>query len=193
MDSFSLLFSLFSLLIGLAMAEILGDFGRVIDRRKRLRIGWLTPLLAILVLCDLASFWQSAYEYRAVLRDDNGTVLAILAFASLYYLIATLVVPEDLADGSDLDVNYHANNRLVIGGMILLNLPNVPLTIMSGASAAGWIIVAVYYTILVSLFLVRSTRQTSPCCLLQSRSTFGDRLQPCSCIAARRLAIEGLP
>src|SRR5437868_5287574 len=68
MDSFDLLFSLFSLLIGLAMAEILGDLGRVIDHRKTLRIGWLTPMLALFVLLDLASFWQGLYGYRSLLH-----------------------------------------------------------------------------------------------------------------------------
>lgn len=156
MDPFSFLFSLFSLLIGLAMAEILGDLGRVIDRRKEIRIGWLTPLLAVLVLCDLASFWQSAFEYREVLRDNNPTVLGILLFASLYYLVATLVVPDRLEDGGDLDRHYEANNRIVVGGMILLNLPNIPLTLKTGASASSWAIVAVFYGLLAGLFFVRS-------------------------------------
>lgn len=155
MDAFSFLFSLFSLLIGLAMAEILGDLGRVIDRRKQLRIGWLTPLLATLVLLDLASFWQSAFDYRAVLRDDNFTVLGILLFASCYYLIATLVVPDRLDDGSDLDRHYEANNRIVVGGMVLLNLPNIPLTLKTGSSASGWVIVAIFYALLAGLFFVR--------------------------------------
>jgi hypothetical protein len=158
MSTFEFLFSLFSLLIGLAMAELLGDLGRIVDRRKALRIGWLTPLLAILVLCDLASFWQSAYDYREVLSDNGYAVFAIVAFAGLYYLIATLVIPEDPAPGQDLDLHYAANNRIVIGGMILLNLPNIPMTIMTGASQAAWIVVAIFYALLIGLFIVRSGR-----------------------------------
>ena len=106
MNGFDLLFSLLSLLLGLAMAEILGDLGRVIDRRSTLTIGWLTPLLALLVLFDLGSFWRSAYEYRKVLVANDLTVSGVLAFASAYYLIATLVVPEDLEGVQDLNQHY---------------------------------------------------------------------------------------
>jgi hypothetical protein len=158
MDAFSFLFSLFSLLIGLAMAEVLGDLGRVIDRRKEVHIGWLTPLLAILVLFDLASFWQSAYDYRALLKDGNFTVFGITGFAAAYYLIATLVIPEDISPGLDLDTHYHANNRIVVGGIFALNLPNIPLTIRSGGAPALWIVVALFYALLAGLFVVKSKR-----------------------------------
>jgi len=158
MDTFSFLFALFSLLIGLAMAEILGDLGRVIDRRKTLRIGWHTPLLAVLVLCDLTSFWQSAYDYRDLFKDTNYAVFAITAFAALYYLIATLVIPEDPQPGLDLDDHYAANNRIVVGGIFLLNLPNIPLTVMAGGNSTIWTIAAIFYALLAGLFFVKSKK-----------------------------------
>jgi len=158
MNGFDLLFSLLSLLLGLAMAEILGDLGRVIDRRSTLTIGWLTPLLALLVLFDLGSFWQSAYEYRKVLITNDLTVLGVLAFASAYYLIATLVVPENLEGVRDLNEHYWRNRRIVVGGVIMLNLPNIPLTMATGADRVTWGIVAAFYSVLIALLKARGTR-----------------------------------
>ena len=43
MDAFNFVFSLFGLLLGLALAEVLGGFGTAMDSRRELRIGWLTP------------------------------------------------------------------------------------------------------------------------------------------------------
>lgn len=158
MNGFDVLFSLLSLLLGLAMAEILGDFGRVIERRRIIKIGWLTPLLALLVMLDLGSFWSSAYGYRNVLVANDLSILAVLAFASVYYLIATLVVPEDLEGVKDLDQHYWRNRRIVIGGIILLNLPNIPLTIAVGAGPVTWSIVVAFYSILVALFVAKGAR-----------------------------------
>ena len=160
MSDFDLLFSLFSLLVGLAMAEILSDLGRALDRRKRIRIGWLTPMLAALVLCDLSSFWLSAYEYRHVLHASTLAVFGVLLFASAYYLIATLVVPDDLDNNHDLDAHFYANNRIVVGGIILLNLPNIPLTLISGGlrDLPTQLVVAAFYVVLVGLFVAKSVR-----------------------------------
>ncbi len=158
MNGFDLLFSLLSLLLGLAMAEILGDLGKVIDRRQTMKIGWLTPLLAIVVLLDLGSFWGSAYDYRKVLIANDLSVLAVLAFASVYYLIATLVVPEDLEGVKDLNAHYWRNRRIVVGGIILLNLPNIPLTIAVGAGPVTWTIVVIFYSLLVALLTARDSR-----------------------------------
>ncbi len=158
MNGFDLLFSLLSLLLGLAMAEILGDLGKAIDRRSTLRIGWLTPLLALLVLLDLGSFWQSAYNYRKILIDNDLAVPGILAFASAYYLLATLVVPEDLEGVGNLDAHYWRNRRIVVGGIILLNLPNIPLTLAVGAGPVTWSIVAAFYSVLVALLAATGRR-----------------------------------
>jgi hypothetical protein len=53
MDSFSFVFSLFGLLMGLALAEVIGGFGSAIEMRHKIRVGWLCPLLGLLIAFDL--------------------------------------------------------------------------------------------------------------------------------------------
>ena len=43
MSNFEFVFSLFGLLLGLALAEVLGGFGTAIQHRRKVKIGWLTP------------------------------------------------------------------------------------------------------------------------------------------------------
>ena len=64
MSNFEFVFSLFGLLLGLALAEVLGGFGTAIQSRKKVRIGWLTPLMALLVALDITSFWMIAWSVR---------------------------------------------------------------------------------------------------------------------------------
>ena len=65
MDNFNLVFSLFGLLLGLALAEVFGGFGAALQERRKIRIGWLTPLLGLVVACDLTTFWSWAWDARA--------------------------------------------------------------------------------------------------------------------------------
>ncbi|MES2043704.1 MAG: hypothetical protein V4475_07490 [Pseudomonadota bacterium] len=53
MSQFELVFAVYGLLLGLAIAEVLGGFSRALKLKrgtKAVRIGWLTPLLGVLVV-----------------------------------------------------------------------------------------------------------------------------------------------
>lgn len=169
MSGFDLLFSLLTLLLGLAMAEVLGDLGRVIDRRRKITIGWLTPLLAVVVLFDLTSFWMSAFGYRKLLAANDFSILGVLIFAGCYYLIATLVVPEDIDEVQNLDQHYWQNRRLVIGGIIVLNMTQIPMALKTGLDPLSWTTIGVFYALLLALFVARGSRANVSClCLVLS-------------------------
>ena len=124
MSAFELVFSLFGLLLGLAIAEVLGGFGRAVKARARLRIGWLTPLLGVIVMLDLISFWTIAWSLREVIPFNALSLMLLLVYTGVYYLAANLVFPEDPDRCPDFDGHYWANKALVLGAVFLLNLPN---------------------------------------------------------------------
>ena len=121
MTNFEFIFSLFGLLLGLSLAELLGGFGRSVQKRRKLRIGWLSPLLGLLILLDVASFWLVAWSIRDVVPIDYFPIMVGLLICCLYYLVATVVFPHDLDEWPDLDTYYFQHRSLVIGGMILCN------------------------------------------------------------------------
>ena len=125
MSPFELVFALFGLLLGLAIAEVLGGFSRALKLKrgaKAVRIGWLTPMLGLFVVIDLTSFWLMAYSYRDQFVADHITLLAVLVIVGIYYLAATLIFPDDPADWPDFDAWYDKQNRLVLGGMLAANV-----------------------------------------------------------------------
>lgn len=124
MSSFEFAFSLFGLLLGLSIAEVLGGFGKAVKARSRLRIGWLTPLLGILVMLDLLSFWMLAWDLRETIQLRYLSLMLMLGFSGLYYLAANLVFPEDPDRCADFDDHYWQNKRLVLGAMFILNAPS---------------------------------------------------------------------
>lgn len=147
MSEFEFVFSLFGLLFGLSLVELLGGLGRTIEaelrerRRSRragavpdgadpgvgraFRAGWLTPLLGAFVMLDILSFWAAAWTTRAELTATVPVLLGGLLFAGSYYLAAHLVFPREVfPHGSglhvDLDEHYFDVRRIVLGAMLAL-------------------------------------------------------------------------
>lgn len=162
MDSFNFVFSLFGLLLGLALAEVLGGFGAALQERRKIRIGWLTPLLGLLVAFDLATFWAWAWASRKVVPAHSIVLLGALIVTGLYYLAARLVFPHDREEWPDFDVYYWAHRKWVIGGILLCNA-----LLWAGQFALGFnpfelrmdqVASAVFFVQAIALMLIRDRR-----------------------------------
>ncbi|WP_422058265.1 hypothetical protein [Sphingomonas sp.] len=125
MSPFELVFAVYGLLLGLAIAEVLGGFGRALKLKrggKSVRVGWLTPLLGIVVILDLTSFWLLAWEAQPQIGANYLTLVSVLAIVGIYYLAASLIFPDDPEDWPDFDLWYERQNRMVIGGLLAANI-----------------------------------------------------------------------
>src|SRR4029450_12291129 len=98
MTNFEFVFSLYGLLLGLALAEVLGGFGAAIQHRRKIRIGCLTPLLGLPVALDLPSFWMVAWSVRDLVPAHYVSLLGGLLIMGVYYLIARIAFPDDPGD-----------------------------------------------------------------------------------------------
>ncbi|HEX8193574.1 MAG TPA: hypothetical protein VF552_11820 [Allosphingosinicella sp.] len=138
MTAFELVFAAFGLVLGLAIAEVLGGFARVLKLRRceraKVRIGALTPLLALFVLLDLTRFWLIAWNVRAAIPANYLTLVAVLAIVGTYYVVSTLIFPDDPEEWPDFDLHYDKHNRIVLGGMLAAQLALIAL---AAAVAAG--------------------------------------------------------
>jgi hypothetical protein len=165
MDEFNYVFELFALLLGLAVAEMLGGFGQVLKLRARrkaealrqaqgereeeetpasssvavgqtipassslavgqtkgVRVGWMVPLLGLLVLVDLATFWAGLWMARGGIEMSMLTVFVVLALIGGYYLVATQVFPDEPELWPDFDAWYWLQKRFVVGGILTINV-----------------------------------------------------------------------
>lgn len=125
MSAFDLVFAVFGLLLGLAVAEVLGGFARVLKMKraaKPVRVGWLTPLLGLFVMLDLTSFWGTAYSLRDQMDASYLTLVVVLAVVGVYHLAASLIFPDAPEEWPDFDDWYDRQNRMVISGMLFANM-----------------------------------------------------------------------
>jgi hypothetical protein len=129
MTSFEFAFSLFGLVLGLALAEVLGGFVRVLKARTAsassnvaIRIGWQTPLLGLLVTLDLISFWLGAWEDREIVPIDFAPLVFVCAVAGIYYAAASLIFPDDPERWPNLDDWFERHKSQVAAGILIANL-----------------------------------------------------------------------
>lgn len=76
-------------------------------------------------MLDLTSFWTTAWAARDLLPVNYLVLMLLLLFTGLYYLAAILVFPEAADSVPDFDEHFHRNKRLVVGAVLLLNLPDM--------------------------------------------------------------------
>jgi len=134
--AFDFVFSLFGLLLGLSLAEVLGGLARTLKQRKAVRIGWLTPLLGLLVMVDLTSSWALAWALRDSIPANFLTLVIGLFVTGPYYLAATLIFPDDASKWPDLDTYYFEHKRQVLGGILASRV--LARAAQFALGAAGW-------------------------------------------------------
>lgn len=157
-SSFEFIFTLFGLLLGLSIAEVLGGLVRIAKLRQNLRIGTLTPLLGAFVLLDLLSFWMGAWDYREAIPLLFTTLVFGLAITGLYYLAASLVFPDRPEEWGDLDDYYLAHRRKVLGAVFLCNNSTFPILLVATnttPSVTIAILILLYNVFLIVAFFSR--------------------------------------
>lgn len=171
MSDFEFVFVLYSLLLGLSMVELLGGLGRALEvrfaaqaERETFSIGWLTPLLAIFVMLDLLSFWSAAWVARTSIAVSTTTLMAVAAFASVYFLAARLVFPSHPEGFGNLDVHYFRVRRIVLGLLLVLLVAqlgyylSLPDLAASLARPIAWIMTLVLVALMVAAMVVKDRR-----------------------------------
>ena len=142
MSAFEFFFSFYGLLLGLSVAELVGGFSRLLHERHRVRFGWLTPLLALFVALDLATFWNQAWRFFRGAPFNPALLLIGLVIAATFYVAASVTFPRVTAEGVetriDLDDHFWAHRRVVFGCVLAANAMVWALLALLGLVDAGW-------------------------------------------------------
>ena len=143
MTSFEFVFSLLSILLGLALAEVLRGLGRYIKRRPSVQIGWQTGLLATWTITEIVLFWRVAWRARSAMPDTSAALFTGFAITALYYFAGTLVFPENLEAHETLDGYFAKEKGKVIIALLAANtIAYAARTLIMGA--ASWSYMAWY-------------------------------------------------
>jgi hypothetical protein len=161
LDAFNFAFSLFAIILGLSLAKVLEGFSRALRRRRVVHLGWLTPMLAIFVMLDLTSFWESGWAARRFVTPQYGMLLIGLVMCSLYYIAASIIFPGEFGDRDDFDEHYMEHRRQVLGAILICDLMQIgPIAIIRYAEvpARFWFENALQFGALLTGIFSRSKR-----------------------------------
>jgi hypothetical protein len=140
-SAFEFLISFYGILLGLSVAELANGFSRTWDQRHTKEIGWLAPLLGMIMLADLVSFWTNTWLLRDTIEVGYFVALGAAVVTLLYYFAATQIFPREQSPLTP-DEHAMAHRRVVVTAMIVSNLlltlgfklimdlPNLSLTII---------------------------------------------------------------
>ena len=122
MDEFSYLSVLLSIILGLAITQVLKGFRGVVLARSRARSYW--PVLAwaaLLLLINVQSWW-AMFDLRSVIHWTFFKFCFVLAQTITLYMLAAIVFPDFVGEKVDLKEHYYDHARLFFSLLILVLL-----------------------------------------------------------------------
>ncbi len=146
MSGFEFIFSLFGLLLGLALAEGLGGLSRALKSSDQIRIGWATALLGVFVSCDVITFWMYGWALRDLLPMSWPVLFGGFVVTAIYYVAASLVFPSESEEWSDLDAYFDKHRRKVLGGVFVCNVVLLATVAMLTGLPGAWTLRTVLLT-----------------------------------------------
>ena len=143
MSAFEFVFPLFGLLVGLTYTEMLAGLARALKSIRHVRIGWLVPLLGVLILINLTMFWYGAWQLRDLAEPTSSSLLFTLLIGGTYYLAASLVFPNAEDEVADLDDHFLKIRRQALLAIAFCNILGLGLI----ADNAGWVRPPIWWSV----------------------------------------------
>lgn len=113
MDEFSYLSVLISVILGLAVTQILEGFRGILLSRTRIRIYWPVIAWAVLLLLICVQSWWAMFELRHYQPWTFAAFAVVLLQTILTYMLAGLVFP--ICSVKELSIYVKVSTRIVSG------------------------------------------------------------------------------
>ena len=185
MSEFDFLFSLFGLLLGFMLVEVLGGFVRAVKAARPrpgsddvpVRLGWLSPLLGLFLLLDITSYWDNIWLLRGVIALGLDSLFSALILTGIYYFAASMVFPSEPREWPDLDAWFWLHRRQVLGCILAVNMLWVIFyTLFAARSYGGALTIAsqaAYFAALAVAMFARSRLIVGAALAIPSLMYFG--------------------
>lgn len=106
MTAFEYLSVLLSIILGLAITQVLQGYRGLLLARRTVRRHWPSLIWSGLVLLFATQAWWASFGLESEREWRFGTFLVILVQMGLIYMLAAVVLP-DVPDGAEIDLSAH--------------------------------------------------------------------------------------
>lgn len=99
---------LVSIIVGLGLSHLLGSVGKLLSRRRRVRVYAPSVVTSVVVFLAHVQFWWGSFEFGRRIESNFFAFLVFLLTPILLYLIAVLVLPGlDQDDSGEVSLRDH--------------------------------------------------------------------------------------
>jgi hypothetical protein len=171
--AFDYLAVLISIILGLAITQVLTGYRGMSLARERVRLFWPTAVWSVVVLLIGVQSWWAMFGLRAVRVWTFGAFAIVILQAVVLYMLAALVLPDfSGSEPVDLRAHYFNHRRLFFGALVVLvgvslakdlliagRLPGMFNVLFQGTLAAGAVVATLtnrpwYHRVLAPTVLV---------------------------------------
>lgn len=125
MNHFEFFMIFYGLLLGLAVAELLGGFANLVRARTRPVFGLLTPTLGVLLFVAIITSFIDAFEkLQGMVLDVAGLALPTLIGIG-YFTAAVIVVPRDADEWPSLDEYFMRRRFWTVGAILAVSIATI--------------------------------------------------------------------
>ena len=133
MSVFEYVMVLLSVVLGLALTQLLTSLAELLRAGRRVRWSLTYAMWMLLTLALVLDMWTSLWLMRDQPHWKIGTLVFVLFQCSSVFLLAHLMTPRGVADGEgQIDLwNYHlANRRLYLAPVIAYDLAGIVMNLV---------------------------------------------------------------
>lgn len=115
MDRFEFFFTIYSLLLGFALAELMLGYANLLRAPQRPKWGWLTPALGILIFVEIIITFLDAWQKLQQVELNLLGLLTPTLVAVAFFVAAVMAVPRGATDWDSLDDYFHDRKKWILG------------------------------------------------------------------------------
>jgi uncharacterized membrane protein len=139
MDTFDFLSVLFSVVIGLALTEVLQGFRALVNARKRVIIFWPAIAWGVLMILIVAQAWWGMFAMHNMAHWNFLQYAMIVLQVTMMYLAAGTVMPELPHEGPvDMRAAYFSNHSWFFGLLALTVVATFLKDFIIGGRIESW-------------------------------------------------------
>jgi len=121
-DRFSFFFAFYGLILGLAVAELLGGFAGIVRAHALKKLEAQTALVALLTFVLICATWVDTFTMDRAITLNFVDLWAPILVATFYYLAASVIFPRDPRQFSHLRAYFAARRKFIIGMLFAAEL-----------------------------------------------------------------------
>ena len=122
MEFFNYVMVLASVIIGLAVAQLLQGVAGMIQHPDRSRLYWVHLLWIVLMFFNALFLWWWEFALSRTIRWTFELYVFVLSFAVVLYLICAILTPVSLGSYADYRAYFFSRRRWLFGLLFLFSL-----------------------------------------------------------------------